>query len=367
MQGICSTEPVTKCSENSVWQDDYDDLAHWTKISTYPKEYYEDCAFTPGNVGNESSVMKLTARSSYKGIGAAGDFYYGGQVTSDQTFSAAQDYTLSCIMKPSGANGVVNAFAVRDRQVIALRSEDRCDENDHEIDMEIVNDTSGMLSCTFTTWVRAYNCMRNEDDNEHCADYSEPDNDRINCSSYVLLPRSFAESFHKYGFRWTTTSVVFMIDDSVVSIHDRSLQVLNVVPTREANITISTWVANAAWTGPGEVVPNGTVGVCEVDAVCVTDNTTGVANNTAVDFRISSPYPNPSAGTAAFDLEIVTPEYITLKVYDILGNEVATLLSQYMQPGKHACIWNTGKEKTGIYYYKLSARAQSKVGKIIVF
>lgn len=46
---------------------------------------------------------------------------------------------------------------------------------------------------------------------------------------------------------------------------------------------------------------------------------------------------------------------ISLKIYDVLGNEVATLVDEYKSPGIYEVEWNASKFSSGIYYYRLSA------------
>jgi hypothetical protein len=45
----------------------------------------------------------------------------------------------------------------------------------------------------------------------------------------------------------------------------------------------------------------------------------------------------------------------TLKVYDLLGREVATLVNEVQQPGSHEVVWNAGGTASGIYFYQLKA------------
>ena len=49
--------------------------------------------------------------------------------------------------------------------------------------------------------------------------------------------------------------------------------------------------------------------------------------------------------------------YITMKVFDILGREVATLVNEVKQPGYHNVQWSTdnGQLSSGVYFYRLQA------------
>jgi hypothetical protein len=108
------------------------------------------------------------------------------------------------------------------------------------------------------------------------------------------------------------------------------------------------------------------VGVCEVNAVCVSDNATGVSPAAEMDYRLSPPYPNPSRGNIDIEFELDAAEYVTLRIYDIHGVEVETLIDQTMPPGTHHSRWNTRDVNSGVYYYVLSTRDGREMRKIVV-
>lgn len=77
-------------------------------------------------------------------------------------------------------------------------------------------------------------------------------------------------------------------------------------------------------------------------------------------FNLEQNYPNPFNPTIIYSIPIVearrgmTP-HITLKVYDILGREVATLVNQEQAPGNYSVKFNASQLTSGMYIYKLSA------------
>jgi hypothetical protein len=46
--------------------------------------------------------------------------------------------------------------------------------------------------------------------------------------------------------------------------------------------------------------------------------------------------------------------FVTLKVYDILGSEIATLVNENQKPGNYEVVWNASDLPSGVYFYELS-------------
>lgn len=64
-------------------------------------------------------------------------------------------------------------------------------------------------------------------------------------------------------------------------------------------------------------------------------------------------YPNPFNPTTTISFEIPQAELVTLKIYDIAGREVATLLNTNMRAGVHNVQWDATKFSSGVYFSKL--------------
>ena len=69
-------------------------------------------------------------------------------------------------------------------------------------------------------------------------------------------------------------------------------------------------------------------------------------------------YPNPFNPSTKIRWNSVTDGWQTLKIYDILGNEVVTLVDEYLPSGKHEVEFSSTNEFTsslasGVYFYRL--------------
>jgi hypothetical protein len=76
---------------------------------------------------------------------------------------------------------------------------------------------------------------------------------------------------------------------------------------------------------------------------------------TPEEYYLSHNYPNPFNPATTIDYMISNDEKVNLKVYDILGTEVATLVDEYKQAGSYSVTFNADNLSSGIYIYRLIA------------
>jgi hypothetical protein len=79
-------------------------------------------------------------------------------------------------------------------------------------------------------------------------------------------------------------------------------------------------------------------------------------------FALNQNYPNPfnPSTTISYQLSSEHPRYaVTLRIFDMLGREVATLLNEDKSPGAYSLQWNAGDRASGMYYCILDARPAS--------
>ena len=84
------------------------------------------------------------------------------------------------------------------------------------------------------------------------------------------------------------------------------------------------------------------------------------------DFRLYQNYPNPFNPTTTIEFNLPKTGEATLKIFNILGEEMETLLSASLHSGSHSQQWNAGKMPSGIYYYQLQAGDYQEVKKMIL-
>lgn len=84
------------------------------------------------------------------------------------------------------------------------------------------------------------------------------------------------------------------------------------------------------------------------------------------NFNLLQNYPNPFNPTTIIEFIIPSNEYISLKVYDILGNEIATLVNEAKQAGRYKVSFNASNLSSGVYLYKLHFRNKAISRKMLL-
>ena len=70
-------------------------------------------------------------------------------------------------------------------------------------------------------------------------------------------------------------------------------------------------------------------------------------------FTLKQNYPNPFNPTTNLGFGISELGFVTLKIYNVLGNEVATLVNENLSPGSYQLQWNGEGFSSGVYFYEL--------------
>ncbi|MBI5215547.1 MAG: T9SS type A sorting domain-containing protein [Ignavibacteriae bacterium] len=77
-------------------------------------------------------------------------------------------------------------------------------------------------------------------------------------------------------------------------------------------------------------------------------------------------YPNPFNPTTNFGFRIANFGLVTMKVFDVLGREVATLVNEELHPGMYSVTWDASAQPSGMYYYKLQTADVEKTKPMVL-
>ena len=98
------------------------------------------------------------------------------------------------------------------------------------------------------------------------------------------------------------------------------------------------------------------------------DNPTSLDDDksTPEAFELYQNYPNPFNPSTSISYKIPSTGYVTLKVYDAIGNEVAKIVDEIKSAGKHTVTFNASNLSSGIYYYKLQSGNYTETKKMLL-
>jgi plastocyanin len=180
------------------------------------------------------------------------------------------------------------------------------------------------------------------------------------------------------GFTFVPNNITINLGDtlnfSLESIHN----------AREVSLT--TWNSNGTTSNGGFEVPlsGGIVVLTEVRTyyyVCVPHASFGMKGTITVTsvtgiesaheiipnkFTLHQNYPNPFNPTTKVSFVISHLSFVTLKVFDVLGKEVATLVNEVKQPGEYNIEWNAENMASGLYTGILTAGGITQARKMLL-
>ena len=89
-------------------------------------------------------------------------------------------------------------------------------------------------------------------------------------------------------------------------------------------------------------------------------------NQIPAQFRLDQNYPNPFNPSTTINYSLPKTGHVTLKVYDVLGKEVATLVNEEESSGNYHIQFNANKLASGVYFYRLSAGNSVTTKKLVL-
>ncbi len=93
-----------------------------------------------------------------------------------------------------------------------------------------------------------------------------------------------------------------------------------------------------------------------------------VSGNTEppIDFSLSQNYPNPFNPNTEIKWEVPVSGFVSLKVFDAIGNEIETLVNEYQNTGNYSVNFDGSKLPSGVYFYKLTAGNFSETKRMVL-
>ncbi len=89
-------------------------------------------------------------------------------------------------------------------------------------------------------------------------------------------------------------------------------------------------------------------------------------DNIPLDFSLAQNYPNPFNSSTTIEYTLPEEAHVTLKVYNILGQWIETLVNENQAPGYKTIKWDASYYSSGVYFYKLTTNSQTVAKRMIL-
>ncbi|MFH1194258.1 MAG: sugar-binding protein [bacterium] len=158
------------------------------------------------------------------------------------------------------------------------------------------------------------------------------------------------------GYDWAVDSIFVPMEGMKIPI-DFSINDADATGDREFILAFSPYNEDKSWEDPSRWlytwIGNSMVG--------------GIEDVSDLNkYSLEQNYPNPFNPSTKISYSLQNPELVTLKVIDILGREITTLVNQYQTAGSHTISFNASNLASGIYFYKIEAGSFQSVKKLML-
>ena len=195
------------------------------------------------------------------------------------------------------------------------------------------------------------------------------DNNGAHASSGTATPWNNPSQFHVYSIEWDADSIKWFLDGKK---YFGGNITNNINSTEELHLPMFI-ILNLAVGGGWPGNPNGTTPFPDtmfVDYVRVYELTTGIVSNGGGHipdhFALSQNYPNPFNPTTTVSFDLPKKSFVSLKVFDVIGREVATIVSKEMSAGSYSRQWNAENIPSGVYFYRLQTGSFTETKKLVL-
>ena len=89
-------------------------------------------------------------------------------------------------------------------------------------------------------------------------------------------------------------------------------------------------------------------------------------SNLPIKSELSQNYPNPFNPLTNISFALPSRSFVVLKVFDLIGREIATLISKELPPGKYSRQWDASGMPSGVYFYRLHVGTFTETKKLIL-
>jgi pectate disaccharide-lyase len=264
-----------------------------------------------------------------------------------------------------GGNGVAGGHLVKN--CIAFNNKETYSRGFHQN-----NNTAGITLYNCTAWGNTVNFGLNDNttttahvlkNNIGCNYYANPNQSGASNAKLIAGSIDTCNSWDaSFGGAITTNDFITISEDSAMAPReaDGSLPNNGFARLKSTSKAIDRGL-NVGLPFSG-TLPD--LGAFEYSASVTSVNTT--AENIPHQVVLVQNYPNPFNPSTEIRFQLPSQGLVTLKIYNILGKEIATLVNETKAAGSYNAVWNAAQCASGVYFYQLTINHQSVTKKMLL-
>ena len=109
------------------------------------------------------------------------------------------------------------------------------------------------------------------------------------------------------------------------------------------------------------------IGLLNCGVLCAAGEDNVSHNNQQLpkEYSLNQNYPNPFNPMTMIKYDIPNDNFVTIKIYDILGKELLSLVNEFKQAGSYSVTFDAANYPSGVYYYKIKTGSHSGAGSFV--
>jgi len=192
-----------------------------------------------------------------------------------------------------------------------------------------------------------------------------------------LANSAFSQTLHNVelsNFMFTPNMLTIEVGDTVrwTNVQGTHNVVADDLLFRNGDPAPAPWFYEFVFTTVGVIPyycePHGGPGGSGMSGLITVENASSVNDDgiTVDDFELKQNYPNPFNPSTKISFVIPVSSVVKLKVFNLLGNEITTLLNEQLFAGEHTVSFNAAGLSSGIYFYALTVNGNTKTKEMVL-
>lgn len=188
----------------------------------------------------------------------------------------------------------------------------------------------------------------------------------IRCRSNAVGGRVFSANIQIGGQE--VASVSWLVNTAAFTMYTNTVTGIDPTITASTEVKLLVTINGTSGATSGITIGDASQSTPLLSYIEIPPIITGVEEPRQVvaSFALEQNYPNPFNPSTTIRFSLASAAFASLRVFNITGQEIATLLNKEMSPGIHEVTWNASALPSGVYIYRLEAGSLSETKRLVL-